>query len=368
VAGRGTERLPKVSRRAAMKAAARVLGVPAVQVVGELGGGSRTVVWRVRSGGATYVVKAYRSEEGNTFAREPAALAALDGTVTPRLVGVADDPPLVVLEDLGDFPSLAEAVLGRDRPRAQAALDGWVDAVAALHNADGPGVRSAFEDGLRSRAPRQAPQAMPEALADAVATYERHARRLGVEFPDSAAADLLGLADEFRHDSDVLTLADLCPDNNAVLDDRVVLFDAEWAEVRHRAWDAAYLRTPWPTCWCAWRLPAEVAEGAVERYRDRVTPTAPYVGTGGFLRDLDHAAFAWCLVTTAMFLESALGRSRTNHGDDRFPGRRTIILDRLGHATELPGPEPLVRFAADLHRALLGAWGDRPLALAPAFR
>ena len=24
---------------------------------------------------------------------------------------------------------------------------------------------------------------------------------------------------------------------------------------RHVAWDLAYLRVPWPTCWCSWRLP-----------------------------------------------------------------------------------------------------------------
>ena len=273
MAGRGTEGLPKVSRRAAMKAAARVLDVPAVQVVAELGGGSRTVVWRVRSSGGTYVVKAYRSNEGNTFAREPAALAALDGTVTPRLVGVADDPRLVVLEDLGDHPSLADAVLGRDRLRAQATLDGWVDAVAALHSLDGPGVRAGFGERLRSRAPRQDVHAMPEALADAVATYQRHAARLGVDFPDSAAEDLLGVADGFEQDSDVLTLADLCPDNNAELADRVVLFDAEWAEVRHRAWDAAYLRTPWPTCWCCL-----AASRRGRRGRGRALPRSGHAG------------------------------------------------------------------------------------------
>jgi hypothetical protein len=368
VAGRGTEGLPKVSRRDAMKAAARVLGVSAVQVVGDLGGGSRTTVWRVRSDGTTYVVKAYRGDEGNTFAREPAALAALDRTVTPRLVGVSNDPPLVVLEDLGDHPSLADAVLGRDRVCAQATLDGWVDAVAALHLADRPDVRSAFAERLRSRAPRQDVHAMPEALADASATYRTHAGRLGVDFPESAAEVLLGLVDGFEQESDVLTPGDMCPDNNAVLADRVVLFDFEWAEVRHRAWDAAYLRTPWPTCWCAWRLPTGVAEAGIARYRALVTPAAPYVGTDAFVRDLDHATFAWCLVTPAMFLTSALGRARANDGDRRFPGRRTIILDRLRHATELPGPGPLVRFAADLHRVLLASWGERPLALAPAFR
>ena len=41
---------------------------------------------------------------------------------------------------------------------------------------------------------------------------------------------------------------------------RVVLVDFEGAEWRHVAWDVAYLRVPWPTCWCSWRMPDAVAE------------------------------------------------------------------------------------------------------------
>lgn len=366
--GRGAERLPRVSRRAALGAAARAIGVRRLDVVAELGGSRRTVVWRVTDGQATYVVKAYRTEDGNTFARESAALSAFESSrAAPRLLGTADDPALVVLADLGDHPSLADAVLGRDRDLALRVVDGWVDAVAALHLAATDEVRTDYRLRLQ-KAGDQPVHAMPGELEDAVATYRTHAPALRVDFTDEAAAAMSGLVEAFEHESDVLTPADMCPDNNSVVDDRVVLLDFEWAEVRHRAWDVAYLRTPWPTCWCSWRLPEGVAEAAVTRYRERVSPSVPYVGTAAFLRDLDRAMFAWCLVTPAMFLASALGRTEGNEGNHRFPGRRTLILDRLRHSTELPGPESLVRFAGDPHRALHVRWGDHALVDAPAFR
>jgi hypothetical protein len=367
VTGRGAERFPRVRAKAALAAASAALGDRPLQVVDRLGGGPRTSVWRVSDGTTTYVVKAYRSDEGDTFAREPAALAALTGRAAPALLAVADDPPLVVLADLGDRPSLADTLLGSDPDLAHRTLLRWVDAMAALHGT-GESVAEDYARRLAERAPGRSAHVIPESLEDAAATFRRHAADLGVGVPDSVTDALLGLADGFAEESPVLTAADLCPDNNAVLEDRLVLFDFEWAEVRHRIWDVAYLRTPWPTCWCAWRLPDEVAGAGLARYRARVAPGAPYVGSSAFVRDLDHATFAWCLLTAAMFLTSALGRTRGNEGDDRYPGRRTLILDRLRHATELPGPDPLVSFAGDLHRVLLRRWGERPLPLAPAFR
>jgi hypothetical protein len=274
----------------------------------------------------------------------------------------------VVLADLGSRPAVSDALLGRDPVRAGRAVDGWVDAMADVHLAGDPAAAQRFAQHLRRRAPAQPVHELPRTLADAVQTYRSHGARLGVPLPDAAAEALLGAAEAFTADVEVLTPADMCPDNNAVLEDRVVLFDFEWAEVRHLAWDVAYLRTPWPTCWCAWRLPDDVADAAVRRYRERVSPALPYVAGSGFERDLDAATFAWHLVTPAMFLESALGRVAGNAGDERYPGRRTLILDRLGKASRAEGPAPLVEFAGRLHRTLERAWGEHPLVLAPAFR
>ncbi len=75
-----------------------------------------------------------------------------------------------------------------------------------------------------------------------------------------------------------LTPGDACPDNNIETPDGLVLIDFEVADFRHVAWDAAYLTEPWPTCWCSWRLPSEVTDEAVARWRATIEPAlAPHV-------------------------------------------------------------------------------------------
>ena len=89
--------------------------------------------------------------------------------------------------------------------------------------------------------------------------------RLDVIPSASALAEIRHLQDGFGGDDRcwALTPGDTCPDNNVLTEAGVVLFDFEAAAIRHLAWDAAYLRVPWPSCWCAWRLPEDVARRPV---------------------------------------------------------------------------------------------------------
>ena len=166
----------------------------------------------------------------------------------------------------------------------------------------------------------------------------------------------------------VLTPADACPDNNLMTPDGVVLLDYEFAEVRHPVWDVAYLSVPWPTCWCAWRLPDAVATAAIARYRERVAPSVPYVGSDAFEADLRLATLAWCLMATSWRIEAALDEDAGPSAGLDGPTLRPVVLHRLWLASHLPGPEPLTAYARELFHRLSRRWGEPTLVLAPAFR
>jgi hypothetical protein len=96
---------------------------------------SRVVRALVDAGPATVIVKLHQPGFADQWAREAAALTVLRGRglPVPDLLAVVDDPRLVVLEDVGDGPNLADALLGESAMTATARLDAWVDALAALH-------------------------------------------------------------------------------------------------------------------------------------------------------------------------------------------------------------------------------------------
>jgi hypothetical protein len=341
---------------AALAAAAAALGVKLTG--GEtLGGSSRSLVLRATAGDRPVVLKA-PLESGAGPVRELAALRLLAGV--PGVVGLlaeSDDPPVLVLEDLGPGPSLADALLGADPAAAQDALDGWAGTLGTLQAAT-TGLGDAFAAGLAELSPLGPPPADSSAdtLAETAGALARLLPRLGVH-PTAAALDELRA---IRLDGPgVLTPGDTCPDNNVATATGYVLLDFEAAEFRHPAWEAAYLRVPWPTCWCAWTLPDAVASRALTAWRAAIGPLP-----AGFEADLDRATLAWAFISAGWFLPRILAGTDT-FDDDRKPRRRAMLQHRL---TTVPGTGPLPDLAAELAAALHREHGDHPLLLAPAFR
>lgn len=357
---------PEAAWRSVEPAAASALGVRRLTDPRDLGGSPRTHVWRCSDGTTSYVVKAYLEPDNTNAAREAAGLEALAGGVAvPRLLASADEPPLVVMADLGTGSSLADLLLGTDRSAAEQGLDGWIDALARLHAASTPGVLAAFERNLSARTTGAVgPDYTGEHMAAAAAMYADLAPGVGVQ-PGAALDEMVALLERLSGER-VMTPGDTCPDNNLVAPDgTVTLLDLEGAAARHPAWDLAYLRVPWPSCWCAWQVPAETAAAAVARYREQAG--TPWAAGPSFAADLDAATLGWCLLSSAWFLSGALeGGDGASPGKPR-PGRRTLVLHRLALATTLPGSDVLRDFASRLHAALLARWGEHPLALAPAF-
>ena len=249
-----------------------------------------------------------------------------------------------------------------------AAVDGWVDAIAALHLASNDDVLDGYGRRLGNRAPDIETHRKPHALAAAAGDFAELGERLGIPAPTAFLDALRDVLSGFTAAPPVLTAADTCPDNNLMTNAGVVLLDYEFAEIRHLIWDVAYLRVPWPTCWCAWRLPDQVVEAAIARYRAAVAPAVPYVASDAFLADLELATLAWCLDSSSWRIGPALEEDQAPSAGLDGPTLRPVVLHRLWLASRLTGPASLTAYARDLFHELSRLWGEPTLVLAPAFR
>lgn len=375
-----------------LRAAARALATPGgrpprLRRVAVLDGSPRTRVVRARldddaaglKAGSTVVVKAHvEATVWSSELREPAALdllTGLDGGHGPRLVAVADDSPVMVLEDLGSgLPDVADALLGTDPGQAESAVLAWARATGRLHAAT-VGADEAFDRALHRHAgrlgrPTPPVEDMPSALLIAAEKWADLLPGIGIEARAETLEAMRGLTALLGGgpDARALTPSDACPDNNVLRAGVLVLLDFEGAQVRHVAWDVAYLRVPWPSCWCSWRLPDDVARRAQHVWTEQVAGVVPYVRTPAFTRDLEVAEAGWAAISVGWFLDGALtGSGRATR---RTPGRRALIQHRLGRLTQLTDPRlaPLVATAALLRAELGRRWQTTSLDLARPFR
>ncbi|MFF3445295.1 hypothetical protein [Streptosporangium sp. NPDC002721] len=194
-----------------LRAASEVVGAELSDPV-DLGGNPRSVVLRCRTAaGGSVVVKGFGTDpEGlRAFTAEAAGLSL--GLAGPELLGVDASVPLLVMEDLGSAPTLADVLLGDD---PQAALDGlsaWARGLGRLSAASvhrradltalsaryGLGVPSWDEDPwlLRYAA------GFPSALAG-----------IGVEAPPELAGELERIATTGADEYLAFTPGDTCPE------------------------------------------------------------------------------------------------------------------------------------------------------------
>jgi hypothetical protein len=346
-----------------------------------LAGGDETVVQRLtvrddQQRQASVIGKLFTgSADGHV--RETAALASLPpGLPAPRLLADQARPPLLLLNDIGEGPSVADALLGNDPAVAARAVSDWAAAIGTLHAAT-LGKPEAFIAELRRLADGDSSPVpvdpTPGLLLDALESLDARSSLTGLPLPDGLRDELAELLKRLTDlGRSALSPADACPDNN-VRDDsgELVLVDFEGAAFRHVAWDISYLAVPWPSCWCCWRLPAEVATEAIDRYRATVRRVLPWADSEGFRQAVDRAAVGWAIITTAWFLARAIDGDPPMTEGDAAPRRRAFLLHRLELAIPRAHADGLPVTAAALsqwHERLSDRWGPVPLALAPAFR
>ncbi|WP_375493105.1 hypothetical protein [uncultured Jatrophihabitans sp.] len=337
--------------------------------------GPRSSVHRVRLRAGGSVIVKWFNGMGEGWVREAAALSLLHGdTGAPHLLAESGDPPIVVMSDLGDGPSLSDALLGRDAAAAEATLALWAQALGRLHVAT-RGLRADFQTALTARA-GELPvydAHLGADLDDAIRVLDRECGSLGVSVPAGAFDELRGLGARLGGDTlAAITPGDTCPDNNLVHDDRLTLLDFENAQWRHVAWDVAYLTVPWPTCWCAWTLTPGAAQRAVDAYVALVRDAFPAVRTAAFADDVRAAQLGWVFLSVSWYLGASRDDKRLRGGRrPAHPGKLEVMLHRLREAAQdgaAVGSPALAELAQHLGDELTRRWGAVPLELAPAFR
>jgi hypothetical protein len=247
-------------------------------------------------------------------------------------------------------------------------LVAWATALGRVHagtHADRAAIARAFAEAESAVADDEPVDrfdaGIDGSLDEATVVWTEQADAHGWTGPPDVGALADVLADPEHH---ALSPADVCPDNNLLLPDGCRLIDFEWAEVRHPAWDAAYLAVPWPTCWCSWRIPDASAERALDAYRGAAVEGIPYVASDAFAHDVEAARAVWALVSVSWSLRTALREEQTPH--PASPGTRPRMQHRLALVAE--SGTAAAAFAGEVLEHTRRQWGDLALALAPAYR
>jgi hypothetical protein len=354
----------------------RLLPGSEVRAVDRLRSSDRTVVERVRlarpEAHAPSQVIMKRFVQFTGFATEAAALSVLPvGVPAPRLLAEDRIERVVIMTDVGSGPSLADALLADRAESAEAALCAWADTMAKIHEATST-VRASFSAALAERG-GSSEQVDPMGRWLAASPRVIEGTGAGLVAPVGLREELTSMT-AFLADPvwGAMSQGDSCPDNNILTPAGLHLIDFEGAAFRHVAWDLAYLRVPWPSCWCAWDLPAAAAATATGRYL-RAVSRLPARADPSTLEDaVEVATLAFALIAAAWFLPSALQRDDTLGTPDLpAPSRRAAVLHRfdLAAATAAALDYPTTASAArSWTDTLRQRWGRRTLPTNPAFR
>lgn len=356
----------------------------------DLGGSERSIVLRVKVASSSFalprtlVLKRYvlppAGEPCDSFVREAVSyqlftsLAAED-RVCPELFAHDGERRLLVLEDLGRAPTLAEKLMGNDPKAAERALLSWAHSLGRLH-ATTAGREADFDALQRRLIPPRSKDPLaadgPTALAELPDLLETE---LGVG--TSAAArecaertkDLLGTE---RHRA--FSPSDSCPDNNLITSRGVRFLDFEGGCVRNIMFDAAYLRVPFPSCWCAFGLPTGMTAAMLAGWRAEVRSMWPDLADDTVLlpRLLDAQLF-WVWLTTWQLLSNPDLEGCPHAARSIETPLRPVVLTsrwhRLAGFASASGADPVAEHAEKVVRALQSRFdSDLSLTLYPAFR
>src|SRR5262249_24116327 len=174
----------------------------------------------------------------------------------------------------------------------------------------------------------------------------------------------------------VFSPGDICPDNNLVTERHVMFVDYENAEFHSAFLDAAYLRMPFSSCWCVFRLPDNLQRSAEDAYRELVGQIHPDLRIDEVWQaGLRRAVAAWTLHAMTYLFDRALLADRPMIDDGRTaPTKRQLLRYRWQRLIdELEPPPASFEFPAlvTLAHHLLATtehWHVPDLPLYPAFQ
>jgi hypothetical protein len=332
-------------------------------------------------GGETVVVKRYpHSAEGRgSFAGEAAGLALAGRTgLSPRLITVDETSLVLLMSDLGTAPSMADLLLSQSAGAAgaaRAAVLAWAEAAGELAAAAG-GWQAEFAALASSYAAGSPSGGVAAGMRERVIGVAERAALLGVRPASGAEAALEAELEAVCEVLDpghypVFSPGDMCPDNNLLTAEGVRFVDFESAGFHSAFLDAAYIRMPFSTCWCVFRLPPALAADAEAAYRVQVRRLHPGLASDAIWQaGMDRAVAAWSLNSMWWLLGQALAGDRPLDEDRTSPGARQLMRHRLRLlAGQLAGSAEfpvLAALAVSLHAAT-ASWRVPDLPGYPAF-
>ncbi|HEX8697174.1 MAG TPA: hypothetical protein VF746_32440 [Longimicrobium sp.] len=303
------------------------------------------------------------------------------GAMAPRLYGVDRALGVLALEDLGEGECLADRLTGADPHAAERALLAYAAALGRLHAATAG--RRAELDTVRERiGARGETDAERETRPgvwrrECVAPFLAACESLGVGAAPGVEreADAVAAMVERPGALEAFTPGDTCPDNHRLEGGGVRFFDFEFCGFRHALLDAAYFRSPFPSCWCVHRLPEGVPARMEAAYRAELAPARPEVADdAAFRAAMARASAYWLLWTLGLApdhgldLAGALAQDRP-WGPASVRQRHLLRLETFAAHADARGTLPaLAETAAALAGRLRALWPDASMPLYPPFR
>lgn len=299
-----------------------------------------------------------------------AGLPELAGRVPVELAGDVDRQVLVS-SDLGDGPSVADALLADDRDRALDLLEQHAATLGEVAAATF-GRTQRYADIRRACGPPSSPDNLRPTGDTALRRFlDGLGAELGVTADtdlDAEVADIVAVAADPPGDWTAYTPADACPDNNVVTEDgRLAVFDFGYGSVRHLALDTTYFSLPYPTCWCYAPLPTDLRSYLLDTYRASVAARVPAARDG----DAWEGALAWA--AAAWFVDWILAIAVAEDTRERQRGPlsgKAAAASQVAAIAEVVTPvyRAIGGLAARTATALRDRWGLDEVPSYPALR
>jgi hypothetical protein len=273
---------------------------------------------------------------------------------------------IMVFEDLGaGLTSLVDPLLNGSAEDAEHALKLYATALGRLHS-DTADCRDAHYEMFQSIFGSDRPRGRPEWRVEKEAQLV--AKMIGGSPPIS---ELELLSSRLVDPGPWLTLihGDPCPDNSLLVDQRVRLIDYEFAQPSHALLDGAYWRIGFPTCWCAGRVPVDVAARVEASYRAELGKTiAVALDDTAYDIELTYMSTVWLFRSLSWRLGQAL-EDDEKWGIWSIRGRLLWYLEAIIRQTDAANVLPGINEAAQGWLSeLRRRWPDTtPLGLYPAF-
>lgn len=348
-----------------------------------LGGGVESTVLRVRVAASpfslprTLVVKRHPPAGADAFIREAVSYQlfnalAPDERMCPEMVAHDCAERLVVLEDLGRGPTLADKLLARSPRAAERALLSWARSMGRLHA--GIAGRAADFGALSRRlgAPRISDPVVQASRSALAGLPELLSESLGVSTSPEVWERAIETVRRLYGAPHRSFSADACPDNNLITSRGVRFLDFKGGCWRDILLDAGYLRVPFPSCALSFSLPAGMTEAMIAAWRAEVSGVWPDLDDDDVLQDgLRDAQLFWTWTSTWLLLPRRGEPDRPIGPITPSPSRAAALRARwrqlMGDA-ERVGDGLVAEHAGSVVAALERRFGAAELPRYPAFR